>query len=842
LITFAISTGLPAPAQTWVDAHGRLDPSRNLSATVPETHTRLREEYIWTAGDAAALGDAGKFVAHHQEEKIAPHYFRAVFYLRAASPQATIYLAGPRSLKVYVNGDLAAELECHPQYPIVFEVLHADVGPHLHAGRNVIAIEAVRGLGISHHANSRMTAQLNMGEVLAVKIVAAAPGIDRSPLLWSSSSWVSTLDPQAGWQQPSFDDRNWPRVQSLGAIESQPDFFQWNSDAGMYNWPGYIGISPYLRRYRMLPEKAEAVVTAGAHFHHMNAVSQLRNPSRRYEFSVDTPADGDAAAPSLLLDFGREVNGSVTLLSDTDKPFQIGLRYGESLGELRDAPFLGLQTLLVAPKGEARGAKSAFRYALVTFPSGSGTIRMRLIALDGVFYPVRYRASFESSDPLLNRIWETGAYTAHLCMQDGIWDAPKRDRGQWMGDMDVTGRVINGVFADSALMEGTFRRLAGSDPIEHHINGMPSYTAIWVIGQAEYFQRHGSLDYLRGIRGQLVGLLLLMDKEVDATGRFENPNGASLFVDWAPEFDHDTAEARRAIQFEYARAFSDGARLLHLAGEETLAEHYKERAAQMLNVAQTQLIDRETGAFGPFWQTNAIAVVSGATTSEEDAAIYSHVLSKVGAGEDAMQRITPYYGYYVLEALARLGHSQQALAWMRQYWGGMIAEGATSFWESYDPRWPKENPHASLQADNKTGYYISLAHGWSAGPTIWLQQNILGVRELTPGGRNFSIRPELAGLAWARGTVPAAVGSLYVEIKYDGRLNLTIILPPKSSAQVDVPVQSPHARILLNGQPYDSATTVETGRMRVTLPAGGSYKISVLEPEQFPVKQIGQLQ
>jgi len=46
LITFAISTGLPAPAQIWVDAHGRLDPSRNLSATVPEPHTRLREEYI----------------------------------------------------------------------------------------------------------------------------------------------------------------------------------------------------------------------------------------------------------------------------------------------------------------------------------------------------------------------------------------------------------------------------------------------------------------------------------------------------------------------------------------------------------------------------------------------------------------------------------------------------------------------------------------------------------------------------------------------------------------------------------------------------------------------------
>jgi alpha-L-rhamnosidase len=133
-----------------------------------------------------------------------------------------------------------------------------------------------------------------------------------------------------------------------------------------------------------------------------------------------------------------------------------------------------------------------------------------------------------------------------------------------------------------------------------------------------------------------------------------------------------------------------------------------------------------------------------------------------------MQRITPYYGYYVLEALASLVIPEQALAWMRQYWGGMIAEGATSFWESYDPRWPKENPHASLQADNKTGYYISLAHGWSAGPTIWLQENILGVRELTPGGRNFPSVLNWRGSPGQEERFRLRAGSLYVEIKYDG--------------------------------------------------------------------------
>ena len=42
-----------------------------------------------------------------------------------------------------------------------------------------------------------------------------------------------------------------------------------------------------------------------------------------------------------------------------------------------------------------------------------------------------------------------------------IWDAPKRDRGRWMGDLDVSGRTIEDVFDDHFLMEETLDRLLG---------------------------------------------------------------------------------------------------------------------------------------------------------------------------------------------------------------------------------------------------------------------------------------------------------------------------------------------------------------------------------------------
>jgi hypothetical protein len=48
--------------------------------------------------------------------------------------------------------------------------------------------------------------------------------------------------------------------------------------------------------------------------------------------------------------------------------------------------------------------------------------------------------------------------------------------------------------------------------------------------------------------------------------------------------------------------------------------------------------------------------------------------------------------------MSKTGDREIALSWIRKYWGGMIGQGATSFWEGYDTRWPKEDFHRSLKA------------------------------------------------------------------------------------------------------------------------------------------------
>jgi alpha-L-rhamnosidase len=180
-------------------------------------------------------------------------------------------------------------------------------------------------------------------------------------------------------------------------------------------------------------------------------------------------------------------------------------------------------------------------------------------------------------------------------------------------------------------------------------------------------------------------------------------------------------------------------------------------------------------------------VISGVATPAQGSAIWAHVLSHRYPEE---LFITPYQHNYTLQAMSALGHTPEALEFVRWYWGGMLAEGATSTWEGYDPRWPKEQFHRFLQADNGRGYFVSLAHGWSAGVTTWLTQAILGVRPLEPGMRRVSIHPELADLTWVRGKVPTPRGPIEVSVRREGTaLRADVALPPGTRAEFALPGQ-----------------------------------------------------
>jgi hypothetical protein len=379
-------------------------------------------------------------------------------------------------------------------------------------------------------------------------------------------------------------------------------------------------------------------------------------------------------------------------------------------------------------------------------------------------------------------------------MQDGIWDAVKRDRGRWAGDLDVEGRVISTVFGDRSLTEETLRALVPSKE-GAHVNGIPSYSALWITSLENLYQHSGDKAFVLSQRQALLGMLAAMDASLNADGLFDNVKHQWLFVDWAPGLYAYTPESRIGTQFQYIRAYRAAAVLLRAMDDVADAQRYDAQAVRALNSIRT-LRDANGATYGDTWQLNTLAALVDKPANP----LWSEVLSHVKQDAPADQVVSPYFNAYVLDAMAAIGHQREALNWIRAYWGGMLAEGATSFWESYDLRWPKTNPHLSLQADGTSGYFVSLAHGWSSGPTAWLTENVLGITPSSPGYDTVNIHPNLLDLDYASGTVPTPHGIITIHI--DKKKGIELDLPAGiAHATVAYTPPTPKTTVFLDGKP-----------------------------------------
>jgi hypothetical protein len=116
--------------------------------------------------------------------------------------------------------------------------------------------------------------------------------------------------------------------------------------------------------------------------------------------------------------------------------------------------------------------------------------------------------------------------------------------------------------------------------------------------------------------------------------------------------------------------------------------------------------------------------------------------------------------FYELEALCSMGEQDYVLKQMKDYWGGMLNLGATSFWEEYDPS-KKGAEHYAMYGRE---FGKSLCHAWGASPIYLLGKYYLGVKPTSAGYATYSIEPNLGGLNWMQGAVPTPNGNIKLYI------------------------------------------------------------------------------
>lgn len=681
-------------------------------------------------------------------------YARGRFSLARVPRKAVLYVTADNQFVAHVNGKKVGQTPTDPRDSDLWKKVQAiDITAQLKSGANIIAIQA-------HNAG--------VAAGLVVRLET-----DGKLALTSDRKWrVSENPPADTWVEPAFDDTRWAPATEKGRVGEGA----WGGN--LQGWPVELSTVPrYLSHISIAPVRW-AYAGDPDHLEWRDTTSQM---------TIERPAGSpEGTSWRVVIDFGKELTGRV--LTESKTPGLI-LGTGESTGEVLAKPW-------TTTAGSAT-PYTALRYASVTVPGQEKRISLKA-EMDHLYYPVRYQGSFDCSDPLLTRVWYTGAYTAHLCMQDDIWDAPKRDRWRWMGDLHVAGEVINNVFADRFLMEQTMARLRqdaqGGHPTSElpagHINGITGYSYSWIAGLADYYRHLGARDYLKSQHTALVSMLEFCAQEIDPQGDFTNRHKAWVFVDWSPELGQESPAARATTQLFLVKALREGVYLLRELGDQPNAAKYAALAERVHKASQAHLLAAD-GTFGNRKQANAMAIYSGVATPAQAANIFASGLFKPDTGPKDFN-VSPYYGNYVLHAMGMAGRTQDGLDYVRSFYGQMVRDGATTFYEHYDPAWEKRNFHSHLQwgeNDNAAaGYHVSLCHGWSAGPTTFLSEYILGIQPTGAGFTTCSIAPRLGDLNWASGSVPTPRGNIQIRIeRQPAGLMLKVTIPRGTTATVTLP-------------------------------------------------------
>lgn len=490
------------------------------------------------------------------------------------------------------------------------------------------------------------------------------------------------------------------------------------------------------------------------------------------------------AAPGILLDFGKELHGGIQIMvgrMESPQPVRFRVRFGESaseamsgLGGVKNATndhAVRDQELLVPWLGTAEIGNSGFRFVRLDLLDQNRTIPVVGVRAIFLYRDLDYLGSFQCNDSLLNQIWLTGAYTVHLCMQDFLWDGIKRDRLVWIGDMHPETMTILTVFGKHEIVPASLDLIKTATPLPNWMNGISSYSAWWLILQHDWYLYGGDKSYLEQQKAYVVGLLTQFLQYIGPDQREKLPEGR--FLDWPTQANPQAVHA--GLHAMLILTLKSGVRLCEILEQPTLGDECL-AAIDRLKTYRPEPAKSKQAA--------ALMVLADLINAKE---MNQRVMAVDGA-----RRLSTFYGYYVLQARALAEDYQGCLDAIRTYWGGMLAMGATTFWEDFDLDWipnaaridelvppGKKDIHGDYGNYCYLGFRHSLCHGWASGPTAWLSEHVLGIKPVEPGFRVVRIEPHLGDLTWAEGTFPTPHGVIKVRhVKQaDGTIRSTFDLP-----------------------------------------------------------------
>lgn len=436
-------------------------------------------------------------------------------------------------------------------------------------------------------------------------------------------------------------------------------------------------------------------------------------------------------------------------------------------GERDEIDFLPLQP---------RGA----RYLWLTVRGAREDVTFEELTLLDARYPARRRGSFACSDKTLNAVWEICARTQETNMEDAYVDCVTRERGLYTLDTLIQYRNNLALFGDQALMRRCLELYLQSNAPGNgqfravYPNGgnytIATFSLYVPVMLADFCRRAGERDlparHWEALAKNLTSFRALAAEHPGRLLRNVARPAPGSAAARAGRFCGDDAVVpnRDGLCCEYSCAYLAACRamaeLAGLAGRPEAAAPYAAEAATLERSIPETFYDPGLGAFRNYEDTTAgeataqptcLAIWAGACPAPALPRARAFLRQKIdgafvnGCNPSGGVRHTLAYTYFVLEGLYAAGEAATAERLLRSGWGWLAAIGKVTTPEYHDSE------------------AFSHCHAWSASPVYFLSREVGGVR--LPGAAApgvVRLRPQAAGIDWARVTVPAPQGDITV--------------------------------------------------------------------------------
>lgn len=464
-----------------------------------------------------------------------------------------------------------------------------------------------------------------------------------------------------------------------------------------------------------------------------------------------------------LVDVGKELTGAVRLTVDAPADLAghtVDLQMGEERnpdGTVRYQLRCGISyhdvwTLRAGEQTIEHWGYRSFRWLqIVVDPSLD--LHHAVTILQQVAPQPEQLGSFRSSNPDLDKVYDFCAYTISAARLDLYPDSPTRERCGTEGDLCVHAKSEMAVSRSYDLI-----RYANSQWLLNY----EAYTEYWfmlaVTAWDEYIQS-GDPDWLADawdglVTAQCVSLF-------NGDGLIQKPTSTPLhrdIVDWPQPAELDGfvfEQVNTVVNAWQYQSLLVMQKIATVLGKDADATKYGQYAATMRASMNRLLYDSATGAYydgvGTTHQAQHSSLYS-ASLGVPDPSELPKIADWLASNSANPVRTSCNAARWLLEALIIGGRMDAALDIMTSRrdtsWLAMMEQwGATQTMEGWSPNY-KSN--------------TTFSHPWASGPAEIIPRYVLGVQTTDAGAARIEVRPQLAHLANATGTVPTVRGLVEV--------------------------------------------------------------------------------